>query len=194
MNKKTSSRRAQVVNVFGTLGYVSLILQWAWSLLLLFYPQLEADNSFFLPDKTATTTMPTMSLTPTPLVTGMAILVAVLVITFSIIVVIKLPKSIGQQGKKITQSAATAAVPIITNHAKISEKKKRELSYRIATVIKCIFIITPLILVLFVSENVPLDGALMLIIAGFTAAGSALWFALQYGLSVALRVPTKLLW
>lgn len=194
MSKKDVSRRAQFVNTFGTLGYISLVVQWAWSLLLLFYPQIETGDSFLLPDHTTSTPVHSFSLAPTPLITGIAILITLLVIIASIIMIIRLPKAIGQRGQKITQTAASAMVPIVTNHAPLPEKKKRELSYRIATILKCLFLMIPLVLVLFASETVPLDGALILVIAGFTAACSALWFALQYGLSLLLHVPTRLLW
>lgn len=195
MKKAAPSRRTQFVNTFGTLGYISLIFQWAWSLLLLFYPQLESGDSFFYPEYSPNaSSVPSLSLAPTPLTVGIAILVTLFIIILTIIVVIRLPKTIGQQGGKITQTAATAVVPIITNHAKLPATKKRELSYRIATIFKCLLLLAPLVLVLFVSESVPLDSSLIIVIAGFTAACSALWFALQYGLALLLRIPTRFLW
>lgn len=195
MKKVAPSRRTRVVNTFGTLGYLSLIFQWAWSLLLLFYPQLESGHGFLYSGPTSTASAaPSFSLAPTPLVVGISLLITLFVIIVTVIAIIKLPKTVGRQGGKIAQDAATAIVPVITHHAKLPEKKKRELSYRIVAGFKCILLIVPLALVLFVSETVPLDSSLIIVIAGFTAACSALWFALQYGLALLLRIPTRFLW
>ena len=55
MKSKQHSRRRIVVNIFGTLGYLSVFLQWTWTAIILLYPlfQSEAVQKIFLPERQA---------------------------------------------------------------------------------------------------------------------------------------------
>ncbi len=183
-------------NAFGALGYMSLIFQWAWALLLLSYPYIESgEMSAFLlpkhqqPPATAATPEPV-----SPLLTILAIIVTAFVLALTIFVIVRLPKTIGLQGSKAAKATARTVIPILTHHQPISKKERIRLSYRLVMLLKGIAIILPLCTIPFATRAIPLPHSLIVAVTIFCATCSVIWFGLQYLVARLKRLDISRLW
>jgi len=193
---KDTSKRLLVVNILGGLGYISCILQWLW-VALLYLPLLLSNDifkSFILPEK-PTQPIQAVQLTMPPLaalVIGSIVTIGMIVLTVYILV--KVPATVTKKGQKITQAPANALVPIITHHKKISAKKRLILSTQLIIATKLTLITIPLLISLG-AYGIPsqVQPIVIIVIAGFFASGSLLWFTAQYLMAAWLRVkPNQL--
>ena len=192
---KTSAWRLPAVNALGTLGYISGILQWAWTLIVLCYPLITADRSVFLPEPVPHTPTPTTEFGfLSPVVIFIAIAFTLLVLLMTVIVIVRLPKTIGISGAKTTQTVAKAIVPTITHQKHIPKKRYITLTYRIVVGLKYFLTLLPLSLLLFAPTitNLPANviTAVGLIAAGFTLA----YFSAQIICVQLLKVDKKKVW
>lgn len=192
---KTSAWRLPVVNILGTLGYISGVLQWAWTLIVLCYPLITADRSSFLPEPAPHIPTPTTEFgILSPVVIFIAIAFTLLVLLMTVIVIVRLPKTIGISGAKTTQTVAKVIVPTITHQKHIPKKRYITLTYRIVVGLKYFLTLLPLGLLLFAPaiSNLPVNviTAVGLIAAGFTLA----YFSTQTILVQLLKVDKKKVW
>jgi hypothetical protein len=192
-NKRQTS--ATVANVFGTLGYLSVLLQWTWVLLLLCYPLLTAEHSFLLPNAPTEPFHPTNdAVTSSPITAIVAIAVTAFVLVMTVIVIARLPKQIGKRGAKLTHQTADTIIPIVTKHKPLPQKKRRVLSYRIILVAKIVFIILPVIGLIWVRPPYPLTGAVVWAIGLYCACWSIVYFAIQQAIGFFAKIDTRQLW
>jgi hypothetical protein len=187
--------RPTFVNIFGTLGYISIILQWAWTLIILCYPLITADHSTFLPQPTLHTSAPAMEFGAlSPVVIFMAIAFTLLMLVMTVIIVIRLPKTIGISGAKTTHVVAKVIVPAITHRKAIPKKKYMTISYRIILGLKYVLAALPLGLLVFAPTIDALPDNIItfvgIIAAGFTLA----YFTVQAILVQILKVDKKKVW
>lgn len=127
---------------------------------------------------------------PSPVVVGLVVLIAAAVMAACIVVLLRLPRDIGNAGKKLTQASAQAVTPVFTHHKNLSKKKQRELTFRITRAVKLAFILLPLgglALTYFAALDLPY--ALIMIVGVFCAGASLLWFGLQYSLAWIWKLP-----
>lgn len=99
VRSKRTSRAFIAANTFGTLGYISLIFQWAWTGLILAYPiitQAKRDDLWlFSPSRQKTNITPIQPAdfgAVMPIISVLAIAFAAILIVMSIVAVIRLPK------------------------------------------------------------------------------------------------------
>lgn len=192
-----TKRRTSITaaNVFGTLGYFSVLLQWTWALLLLCYPLLTADHSFLLPDAPAEPFHPTNdAVTSSPVTAVVAIAVTVFVLVTTVIVIARLPKQIGKRGAQLTHQTAETLIPIVTKHKPLPQKKRRVLSYRIILIAKIVFIILPIIGLIWVGAPYPLTDAIVWAIGIYCACWSIIYFAIQQAIALFAKIDTRQLW
>ena len=184
-----------IANVFGTLGYFSLLLQWTWTLLLLCYPLLTADHSFLLPDAPAEPFHPTNdAVTSSPITAVVAIAVTAFVLVTTVIVIVRLPKQIGKRGAQLTHQTADTIIPIVTKHKALPQKKRRALSYRIILIAKAAFVILPTIGLVWVVAPYPLTDAAVWAIGLYCAGWSATYFVIQQAIGFFAKIDTRQLW
>jgi hypothetical protein len=164
---------------------------------LLYFPLLLGNDTFkhfVLPEK-STQPVQTMQFTMPP-VAALVIggIVTVLVMALTVYILLKVPAAVAQKGQKLTQTPANALVPIVTHHKKISAKKRLQISARLVVMAKLLLIATPLLLSLGAyGVPTPITPEVMVVIAGFFAGGSLLWFIAQYAFSVWLKItPNQL--
>lgn len=194
-HKNRRQTSATAANVFGTLGYLSVLLQWTWTLLLLCYPFLMADHSFLLPDAPAEPFHPTNdAVTSSPITAVVAIAVTAFVLVTTVIVIARLPKQIGKRGAKLTHQTADTIIPIVTKHKPLPQKKRRVLSYRIILVAKIVFIILPVIGLIWVRPPSPLTNAVVWAIGLYCASWSIVYFAAQQAIGFFAKIDTRQLW
>lgn len=198
MSKKpqtTHPRAFKASSVFGTLGYFSVLLQWTWTLLVLCYPLLMADHGFLLPNKPAhpASTMPG-GMVSSPIVVIVALAVTAFILVLTVMILIRLPKTIGLRGAKITHKTARLVVPIMTKHAPLPKKKVLTLSYRVILIVKILLVTTPLLGLLFTPAETPLSGLVIWSLAIFCVSWSILYFALQQLIGYIFKIQLDKLW
>ena len=194
--KKPSHPRATLAtNIIGTLGYFSVLLQWAWTILILCYPLLVDDNSILLPPKPIhpihTQAAP---LSNSPIMAIVALIATAFILALTVIVLAKLPKKIGQQGARVTHHAADAVIPLIIAHKALPKKKYLKLSYRITLIIKSLLVIIPIIGLFFIPSSVPLDMTIIWYVGIFCACWSVFYFGLQQLIGITAKLPLSKLW
>ena len=200
MKSKQHSHRRIVVNIFGTLGYLSVFLQWTWTAIILLYPlfQSEAVQKIFLPERQAPRPVVSHSgcySDAAPFIAIVSIAITAAIIVMSIITLIGLPKKIGKTGAKITHSAADViAANTRPPKQQPAKKWKLNLSYKLIICIKLILTVLPVILLLFAPTIPKLPHQVMTIVGNFCLVVSAVYWLIQYALAKILRVPHKEIW
>lgn len=194
-HSQTRQRAKTTANVFGTLGYFSLILQWTWTLLLACYPLLSADHGFLLPPAPPTPFEPTnTAITTSPITAVVAIAVTAFVLVMTAVVITRLPKQIGRRGAQLTHKTADKVVPIVTKHKPLPAKKRRKLSYRIILTAKTLFIVLPVIGLIWAKAPYPLTNAIVWTIGAYCAGWSVIYFAIQQAIGFFAKIDTRQLW
>lgn len=184
-----------IANVFGTLGYFSVLLQWTWTLLLLCYPLLTADHSFLLPSTPTEPFHPTnTAVASSPLTAVIAIAVTAFILVATVIVIARLPRQIGKRGAQLTHQTADTLVPIITKHKPLPQKKRRALSYRIVLIAKTFAVILPVIGLFWAASPYPLTHLVVWTIGIYCAGWSAAYFMIQQVIGFFAKIDTRQLW
>ena len=196
MSTTSSTKATGIANAFGALGYISVIFQWAWSILLLCYPLLVDRPEFLLPAETAPPQSQAFEIAPvfSPAVTIIAIAITVLILVATIIVLARLPRSIGKKAATLTKTAATAVLPAVTHHKKMSPTQRKKLSYNIILVIKLVAIIVPLLVLLFVTTDSTIPQIATWTVALFCALSSLVHFAIQQTIVLASKIDRGTVW
>ncbi len=188
------SRRTVVANIFGTLGYLSIIMQWLWLVVIVAHPLLSSDFSFFLPDKSAQPVAVPVASSPSPIVIGLVLFLTILIFAMTFYVIWKLPKKIGSQGAVATKRAATALIPVITHHKKISKKRRMRLSYQVVLGIKLFLIIVPILGLIFAQPINGLDARAIWTVGIFCGLFSLIYIGVQQLIAALLSVKTDDIW
>lgn len=187
--------RYTLTNAFGTLGYLSGILQWVWTAIILCYPIVSTNPSplFPAPVHHASPSTPSFGAF-TPVVFIAALLTTLLVLALTVITLIKLPKTIGTSGAKTTHTVAKAIIPTVTHHKKIPKKQYLTLSYRIVLGLKYIMTVLPFVLLALAPATGGLSTRIIMTIGVFTTAFTLFYFSIQAILVEVLRVDKKKVW
>lgn len=189
-----TSRRTTVVNIFGTLGYLSIILQWLWLVVIVAHPLLSSDFSLFLPEQHTAPAIAPVASNPSPVVIGFVIFLTILIFAITFYILWKLPKGIGLQGARATKRAATVLVPVITHHKKISKKRRLRVSYQAVLGIKLFLICVPIVGLIFAQPINGLDARAIWTVGLFCGLCSFVYIGIQQLLAPLLNVKTSDLW
>lgn len=189
--------KLHIANIFGTLGYVSVMFQWLWMLVVLATPILSNDFAapLFLPSENSTPVQPIATEIPGPLAMIFMVLAVVFAISVSVYAVVAVPRTIGRSGQKVTKVSAQVVLPRITHHRKISKKRQKTLLERITWSIKLVVITIPVIaLLLPVPAELGLERDVVVGFGLYCAVVSLLWFGLQFIFARLARLPNDRLW
>lgn len=189
--------RTRLVNTFGTLSYIAIILQWLWSLLILFYPLIISGQMTQYLQPQPAVSIPAHTFTFgsfTPIATIIAIAVTIVVLIISTVAIAKLPAQIGRRGAQLSRSASTIILPTLTQHKTVSKRRAIRLSYRIILMIRILCIVIPLIALLWMQPLVAIDSSIIWVIAVWCAGWSLLWLAAQTVTAVIMKLPRELVW
>lgn len=189
----THPRKIAFANTLGTLGYISIIFQWLWSLIVVANPLLSGDLHFLIP--TSPTPAPIVpSTSPSPFMVGVVIVFTILIFAMTLYVLWKLPKSIGRRAGYTTKHAADALVPLITHRHAPTKKERLKLSRRLVLIIKLTAILLPLIALLWASPIGELTRDIILVVGLFCASCSLLYFGLQLLCAYVWKLPSDRIW
>ncbi|MGB4762402.1 MAG: hypothetical protein WBP12_03555 [Candidatus Saccharimonas sp.] len=192
---KQGSKPLTFANILGSLGYISVLFQWLWSFLILIYPLLIAQPDFLFPTPVQPQLpqeMPSDQISPLLVVLAFAATIAILIITA--VVLFRLPKTIGKKGAHITRSAASTVVPVVTQHKKLTRRRRVQLSYRIILILKACLVVIPLIALLFAQPIDRVDSEVVWAMALFCAICSSVYFLTQHLVARIMRVAVESLW
>lgn len=191
------SKKLILVNSLGGLFYVFALLQWLWASLpylpdlISFAAKLQPSTAQPAPVIVQTTSTGP----PSVLMVLLASVIVVGMLAITAYVLIKLPTTIGKTGEKLTKSASHYLVPIISHHAKLTPKKRLQLTARAILTVKFALCIAPAVIAAL-SFNVKSDVSygIILIVAVFLTAVALLLLGTQLLLVKLLKVPLKDTW
>lgn len=191
--------RRNVVNVIGTLGYISVFLQWMWSFLIVLYPMITSNTFkqtiFYQQHPIKVDTHSDMYSDFMPFFVILSIAVTLVVVIFTVIALIGLPKKVGKTGAAITHGAANIVIKNTSPPAKAkSNRWKISLSFRLIAAIKFLLTVIPLIILLFAPYIATLPSYIINAIGNVCFAFSVFYWIVEYTLAKLLRVPKKHIW
>lgn len=176
-----NNTKIKIMNFFGTIGYISSCLGWIWALIQYInhiFPLLETNEKLIIiPVKTIPTET---GIGPIIFVSA----VAVIMIVISIFLIIKIPGMISSAGKKIVQSTADKAAPLIIKsmHKRVTKKAKLKLSAKLKFILKILIVLLPVIIsaLAIFSDKQELEYSIVISVSSIIAVISILFFAIQY--------------
>lgn len=190
------SKRLFIVNLLGALFYISCLMQWLWSLLPFLPGIIRFTEALQTPTDAAPDPItPIVTSPPSPLMTIFGVIVVVVVIGIVIYLLVKTPTAIGKTGQKLTTGTSNYIVPVVSQHQKLTPKKRRQLTARVITSVKIALTILPIILAActhFIATDLSLD--IIILAAGILCVGSLMTLGLQLLLVKALRVTPEKVW
>lgn len=184
-----------IANSFGALGYISMIVQWLWVLVILGYPLLlHNDFSFLLPRPSAASPPAPIDYGWfTPYATIIVIAVTVLTLCATLYVLVRMPYTVGRRSSGVVRKTAEVLIPVIT-HRPLTKKQRYRLTYRVTWWVKILLVLSPLLLLVFASSETGIDQRAVGMVGMFCAACSALYFCLQRLLQYIWKLDPRLLW
>lgn len=186
-----------IANAFGTLGYVSLLMQWLWVALTLGYPLIanETFKAAFLPEPTPSAT-PSLSITtPEPIATIFMVVAVIFALSVTVYMIFSVPRTIGRVGNKVTIKSAEKIVPYVTHHKKVSKKRQKTLLERSTWSVKLILAVLPaLISLLPLSEKVELSSSVVSGVAVLCASLTLLYFGCQFIIAKIGKIDPNDIW
>lgn len=198
---KHTSRILTVANAFGALGYLSLIVQWAWTGLILAYPiimKANRDDLWWLsPNCRTHEPTPTQPIDfgfATPVVSLLAIIIALIIVGVSVLAIIRLPKNVGETGARLTQTAANAIIPVVAHTKDIPKAKRKRLSFKIIVALKCICTVMALALLLLAHPIGRVTFPVIWATGMFCFVCTMVYWLIQYIAAQIGRVPQHKLW
>ena len=189
-----SQNKNLFVSLFGGLAYLSILAQWAWLAIVLLPPLLDNESirSFLLPEKVDKTTEVIAPTSTSPLMAIIATVIIILVIGVCTYILLKLPITVAKNMRNVGVSTSNAVLPIITQHKKISEKKKRHLSAVILWWIKLTAIILPILLCwLTYLFPIQLPAQIVILTSFFLGIVSLVWLLCEYILAKLLGISLE---
>ena len=193
--QRTHPHALMTTNIFGTLGYLSVLLQWTWTLLILCYPLLVADHSFLLPTQPVQPVHPSPDgLATSPVMVVIAVAATAFILALTVVIIIRLPRKIGLRGARITHQTASIVVPLVAKRKLLPKKKQRELSYKVILTVKALLILLPIIGLLYTPAATPLSGLAIWSIGIFCASWSIFYFVLQQLIGFLYKILLDKLW
>jgi len=188
-----STTRTSCLNILGTLGYISIIFQWLWTIIIVGHPLLSSDLSYLIPTHDSPP-VPIGYIAPSPVAIALVIVLTVLVFIITIYILWKLPRAIGRQGGQATKKVAHVLLPVITHHHTPTQKERLRLSRRLVISIKASLIVLPCAALIWAQPIGELTTPLIWIVGLFCAGCSVIYFGIQQLLTYIWRIPTEKIW
>jgi len=189
--------RQRIVNTIGAFGYLSLILQWTWSLVTLGAPLVTSQSfqSMFLPHQSNAPVDRLAINVPEPLGVVFSIVAVIFAVGITIYAIYAVPRGIGRSAHKATQTSAAMIIPHITHHRRISKKRQKRLVERITWTMKFTVALVPLaLLVIPTTANLALNHSVVAAVGIYLGIWSLGWFGSQYLLTRIWNIDARDAW
>lgn len=181
------------VTIFGTLFYIVSAFGWLWAILP-YVPDIAKLSKSLQPDTQPVEHVATAG-PPSLLLVIIAVGATIAVLAMTIYALIKLPSTIRKSGEKLTHSASSHIVPILTHRTALSPKKRRQLTAKVTFYVKLLVCTLPVAVSacgLIVPTGLPYE--LTLLVATFFAVIALVLLGTQLLLAKWLRVPLDIVW
>jgi hypothetical protein len=182
---RAKSRHA-ASHLFLGIGYFSAVLQWLW-VLLVALPPLIRSGAFDALQNTEAPGDVSMTIAPveaTPFLWLMVGLTTLMVLIVTVIVLIRVPRTIVGTSERIVQQATHVVVPTITHHKKLPASKQRAISRKVALSLRLVAAVLPFLICLFLPAYQELSREIILIISLWLAGISIASFGASWVLEV----------
>lgn len=175
MNKRMLRRITAAA--FLTIGYVACLLQWLW-LVIVGLPRLVESGALDVLTKTpeAKPTVVQTGAGDSPLLWAVVGIATLGILIMTVVVLIRLPRSIVHGGEKLVGHTAEVMLPVMTHHKPLPPKKRAALSRRVMFTIQICLSVLPFICCLFLPAYHELTRAVIVSIAALFAALSLVGF------------------
>lgn len=163
--KTTTRLRAIFASLLLGISYTSLVLEWMW-VFIVGIPPLIKIGAFDILTTPAepTATIPAEPLAASPLLTILVGAFTLFILAVTVIVLVRIPKTIVKTGEKIVQQATDAVVPVVTHHKPLPAKKKLIISRRVKTALQISASLVPALISLLLPANEELTRTVIIII------------------------------
>lgn len=184
-----------LANTLGTLGYLSIILQWTWCLITLGNPILTAKNPLFIPQAPIPDAQPAIDFGIfAPFIPFIALIIVAVLLFLTVFTLVRIPKTVGEKGAQATHVIAERIVKQTAKHRPLPAKKRKRLAAWIVWLLKALAVYIPLALVFITPGVEELTTQLITAIGFMGAAFSTGYFLLQLLLSLTLKLDPKKIW
>ncbi|PID31280.1 hypothetical protein CR983_01890 [Candidatus Saccharibacteria bacterium] len=174
----------KITNIVGTLGYMSVVLQWMWCGATIVGPYLVGMGAaeWFLPSPTATSKSTSAAISMPGIVEWLILALAVVfALAVSLYAIYAVPKRIARAASRATTRTAKAALPHVTHHKPLSKARSRRLIGRIRWLLKAAAVVIALLITLLPPPvSLELDTTVVVSAGLFLALVSTVLFAAQY--------------
>ena len=184
MSKDTKSQNqkpAFLPRFLAGIGYMLCLLQWLWVIILVLPALLDSGllQSLAPPPVEQVQEQSASSEASSPLLIVLGVAVTAVMLIVSVIVLIKFPIKVAQTGNTLTHKAADAIVPVISNHKKLSAKKKWILTQRIMFYVKAVLVLIPLTACFLVPYDASFSREIVVFVGGVLATLAMCFFAFE---------------
>ncbi len=196
MSKRRPFFAQTIANMSGLLGYASVLLQLLWVMIVFLPGILKSDifKDIFLPQPAEVQPIHEQGalVSQSPLLVIGVGIVTIVMIMLTLYLLLKIPSVISKSGHTVTNEIANAAVPMITHNKKVSAKKRRALTFQLSFFVKFLFVVLLYTLIYIPSDTASsLDGGIIWAVGTVFAAGSLVWFCVQYSLTKLFSLPPE---
>ncbi len=152
-----SKLTTRIANSFGALGYIFVIFQWMFSIMIYFqFIKLllpSNDTPRYIENSTVATNSE-----PSLLMIIFIAFVVVFAVILTIYYFVKLPSMLARTGKKAVNKTAKSAVPFVLKiqHKKDTKKNRMQLTPKLIVILKLVIITLPMIFI-FISQFYAID-------------------------------------
>lgn len=176
-----------------SIAYVICLLQWTWAMIL-YLPLLTnitVLTDLTTPDTSAQSAPIAFPALPEPVSIILAGVITVAAIMATIIILVKLPKTINTTSERVIHSVARSAVPIVTHHAPLPIRQKRQIEVRVSYAVQIGLVVLPLIISLFSPSTDALPRQIAIIFSCTLAAASGTLFTILFLARTTLRTRSR---
>lgn len=192
----SSNRKRKLTNLFGGLGYLSVLFQWLFVAVLVLPVFLESETYVNILEPTTPVEQPVSE--PAVLTGGIWVFVtfaiALVFIALTVILLLKIPASIAKTGHDITEKSAKSITPIVIKNRKLKPSEQTKLTARLVKLIKLLLVTVPVALVcLTYFTGATLDIYSAIFVGCLLAILSLVLFSVQYLLAKLFKLQPKYL-
>ena len=184
--------RRLFAQLFLAIAYIAVTLQWLWVLTIGLPPLVETGVfDSFSSHRQAEQPVASTAAGPSPFLAVVAGVITLLFLAITIIVLIKLPKTISHTGETLVHKASEVVIPVITHHKKIPAKKQRVLSQRVMMGAQLTLVVIPLLISFFLPPIQTITSQIITTLAIWLAGISIICFVISWLLQPAATSRTR---
>lgn len=148
----TARLRRVLSSALLAVAYLSCIFQWLWVAILGLPALIDSGTLDLLTTvpEPAPVQVPDPTTSPSPLVWIFVGVTTLVILALTIIVLIRLPKTISRAGEQVVRTTTEVVLPVITHHKQLPAKKRVVLSRRIMLIIRLTLCTVPFVISMFI--------------------------------------------